>query len=88
MYELISKNVCIHKLGYRVNEYNNTYNTIKMIESELSNYESKSCLKERCSIKTSKFAKTNLANLNQILENYILINSKLLLLIYVSYVML
>ena len=52
MYELISKNVCIHKLGYRVNEYNNTYNTIKMIESELSNYETKSCLKERCSIKT------------------------------------
>ena len=35
MYELISKSVCIHKLGQRVNEYNNTFNTIKMIAVDI-----------------------------------------------------
>ena len=27
--------MCIHKLGHRVNEYNNTYNTIKMIPVDI-----------------------------------------------------
>ena len=74
------KNTFLYQMIYFPESYTHCKNKIK-VESELSNYESKSCLKERGSIKTSKFAKTNLANLNQILENYILINSKLLLLI-------